>query len=271
MDDALTPFIKIPIPGPFITLNLFQLTALYIANIYFNYLLFCKTTLPYQKLKTPLRIYHIVLPFVFSPDFRGTITGFVAFPWLFASVGAYAAYKYKKLYSKESPMSFWVYLKAMAWEAVAHEVQPKNEVEKQQVAREGYTRLFSALAVTLVGKYVVTPLLLDDPRTLATMKWYSLTGIYYGFLMGLKGYMLMNINEILCCFPQILWGIRTLRCFNAPYLATSPKDFWGQRWNLIVRNLFHKQVFKKSSGSLAWNGFKAFLISASMHEIIMTF
>lgn len=44
-----------------------------------------------------------------------------------------------------------------------------------------------------------------------------------------------------------------------------------RRWNLIVRNLFHKQVFKNKSGNLAWNGFKAFVISASMHEIIMTF
>jgi hypothetical protein len=220
MEDALTPFIKIPIPGPFITLNVFQLTALYIATIYFDYLLFCRTNIPYQKLKTPLRIYHILLPFIFSPDWRGTITGFVAFPWLFASVGAYSAYKYKKQYSKENPMSFWDYLKAWGWETAAHQVQPKNDVERQQVTREGYTRLCGSLAVTLVGKYVVTPLLLDDPRTFATFKWYSLNGIYYGFLMGLKGYMLMNTNEIACALPQIILGIRTINCFNAPYFAT---------------------------------------------------
>ncbi|EIE82189.1 hypothetical protein RO3G_06894 [Rhizopus delemar RA 99-880] len=42
---------------------------------------------------------------------------------------------------------------------------------------------------------------------------------------------------------QAISGIKTVEVFNQPFLATSLQDFWGRRWNLIVRNLFFKQTY----------------------------
>lgn len=52
----------------------------------------------------------------------------------------------------------------------------------------------------------------------------------------------------------------------------SPKDFWGNRWNLVVRNMFHKQVFDNKNGridsSKQYKGLRVFLISGLMHEAV---
>lgn len=36
---------------------------------------------------------------------------------------------------------------------------------------------------------------------------------------------------------------RIVGLFNYPLLATSPRDFWGRRWNLLFRTIFHQLLF----------------------------
>ncbi|CAO3646494.1 unnamed protein product [Mucor hiemalis] len=59
-------------------------------------------------------------------------------------------------------------------------------------------------------------------------------------------------------------------------MTTSLKDFWGNRWNLVVRNLFRNQIYvgkndpQDTDSTLAVKRLRAFFISAVMHELIMT-
>jgi hypothetical protein len=63
-------------------------------------------------------------------------------------------------------------------------------------------------------------------------------------------------------------------------LVFSPKDFWGRRWNMVVRTLFRKQLYADKAEKLMKNGehkqaimalkrLRAFVISGFMHEAIM--
>ncbi|TVU13300.1 hypothetical protein EJB05_40347, partial [Eragrostis curvula] len=59
--------------------------------------------------------------------------------------------------------------------------------------------------------------------------------------------------------------------FDRPYLATSLRDFWGRRWNLMVSAVLRPSVYDpvraragKAAGVLA-----AFLVSGLMHEVMV--
>ncbi|KAL3519382.1 hypothetical protein ACH5RR_017531 [Cinchona calisaya] len=84
---------------------------------------------------------------------------------------------------------------------------------------------------------------------------------------------------IVASIGQFLLGIELEIPFNAPYLSTSLKDFWGQRWNRmasdILRSVVFGPIFKYSSRKvgLKWALIQAllatFLVSAMMHELIL--
>ncbi|KAI7904044.1 uncharacterized protein BX663DRAFT_432409 [Cokeromyces recurvatus] len=92
--------------------------------------------------------------------------------------------------------------------------------------------------------------------------------------MGFKGYALIQSNDLILSIPQVITGTKTIPAFNHPFLATSLIDFWGNRWNMVMRNIFHKQIFSKRPTSSAWErnlkGLQVFHMSGLMHEIIMT-
>lgn len=66
--------------------------------------------------------------------------------------------------------------------------------------------------------------------------------------------------------------------FNEPYLSTSLRDFWGQRWNLVSTNILRSTIFNpmfhyisKTLGqtwALFFSIMGTFLVSALMHELL---
>lgn len=72
--------------------------------------------------------------------------------------------------------------------------------------------------------------------------------------------------------PIHLLGYDSLPAFDMPLLAaTSPRDFWGRRWNLIIHRLMHRTYFRtvaRASGSATLGALAAFVCSAAFHEFM---
>lgn len=64
------------------------------------------------------------------------------------------------------------------------------------------------------------------------------------------------------------WGIDFEELFDTPPLADSPRDFWGQRWNLFVHRFAARFLFLPLGGRRhpARATFGVFLCSGLMHE-----
>ena len=73
--------------------------------------------------------------------------------------------------------------------------------------------------------------------------------------------------------PLALRGIDYTDPFCSPFLAKSPADFWGRRWNTWVNHLLHRYVFLPVSGKrrVGLGVFAAFAVSGLVHEAIFTF
>jgi hypothetical protein len=219
------PLINIPVAGPFYQLGIFPLTAVYSLIVYVEYLLFCKTSIPYQQYKNWCRLFHIILPIILAPDHFATITSFVAFPWFVASVGAYSAELYKEKHRKENqtvPQTFKEWIISIGREGFSESaLQPNGlTMPKSDIRMEGLQRVAIDLFGLLLANQLLNPLLLDKPRDLLAFPWYSSNNIYYGSLMGLKGCSLMIVNDLQLCIYQMIFGVRTIRLFNMPMLST---------------------------------------------------
>ena len=69
---------------------------------------------------------------------------------------------------------------------------------------------------------------------------------------------------------QVITGYKVLRSMRNPMLeATSPSDFWGRRWNLIVHNVMKRGVYKpvrKYLNSVTLASLMVFVASGLFHE-----
>ena len=73
--------------------------------------------------------------------------------------------------------------------------------------------------------------------------------------------------------PLALRGIDYTDPFRSPFLAKSPAEFWGRRWNTWVNHLLHRYVFLPVGGKRrpSLGVFAAFAISGLAHEAIFGF
>jgi alginate O-acetyltransferase complex protein AlgI len=74
---------------------------------------------------------------------------------------------------------------------------------------------------------------------------------------------------------SLLWrrsGVATGPIMNAPWRATSPAEFWGQRWNLAFRDLAYRYVFEPLRRPLGAPVamFAAFVASGLVHELVIS-
>ncbi|KAG1172966.1 hypothetical protein G6F70_006143 [Rhizopus microsporus] len=254
---SMAPYIHIPIPGPILHLDHLTLVCIYIGCILVDYFICCCTSIPYHKYKLWLATFHILMPILVAPLAKGWTTSYIAVPWLIASAGVYVAEKYKRT------------LTLTAWFKTAFIECMATNPQGDQIRRRGVQRLLRILLGLAICRYMITPLLPEVPQILFQYPWYSIPGVYYTFLMGFKGYLLMNASTVSLSVIQTTCGIDLLEPFDKPFLATSPKDFWSRRWNSIVRNLFIKHLYTANDRGVNKRLY-VFYFSASMHEIIMT-
>eukprot|EP00986_Skeletonema_menzelii_P009943 scaffold4644_cov145-Skeletonema_menzelii.AAC.4 len=76
-------------------------------------------------------------------------------------------------------------------------------------------------------------------------------------------------NSALGSMCQLLTGFKVLHTMNNPMLeATSPSDFWGKRWNLLVHVVLKRGVYKpvRTYASALIASLAVFVASGLFHE-----
>ncbi|KAL6851500.1 hypothetical protein ACP4OV_020433 [Aristida adscensionis] len=68
-------------------------------------------------------------------------------------------------------------------------------------------------------------------------------------------------------------GMETAPQFDRPYLASSLRDFWGRRWNLVVPAVLRPAVYHpvRARAGRAAGVMAAFLVSGVMHEAMVCY
>jgi D-alanyl-lipoteichoic acid acyltransferase DltB (MBOAT superfamily) len=117
-----------------------------------------------------------------------------------------------------------------------------------------------------------------------TLPWYHPWTLVYNLLLGITAYCLLGTVDVFLGLEQAVAGVRFMDLFEAPILASSPRDFWSRRWNRVVRRQFHGQVFMPKEnnkekenlqprggfwGSRNGRGLIVFMLSGVLHELIL--
>jgi hypothetical protein len=127
-----------------------------------------------------------------------------------------------------------------------------------------------AKALCLLGLlHVLGEIFVDKAPTL----WASPLSFYvHQLAYGLAFYLqLASVSDVGVLFGTLTSDRLCVEgLWNAPYLATSPRDFWGRRWNVLFRHIFHGLIFLPVAkrlgvvvGSLA-----VFAVSGLLHEFL---
>lgn len=217
-----TSSFAIPVPGPLVSLDFISISLFYSLIIYYDYYLYCCTSIPYQKYKHWQRIFHIAIPFIVAPKFHGVSTLFIAYPWFFASVGAYTSQLYKKNKNpQQQTFKQWIISIGMEGFAQSQDKQANGDATiAKEIRIEGVKRVVTCAVAMALGHFLVNPFLLEDPTDFLTFRWYSFDGLYNGFLIGFKGYTLFLSNDMAFATAQVITGIRVMHAFNLPFMAT---------------------------------------------------
>lgn len=98
-------------------------------------------------------------------------------------------------------------------------------------------------------------------------------GVYFIFSFLLGGGLFLNFTvllDLVGLFWELVFNMKPKELFNAPYLASSPRDFWSRRWNMFFRDFFHKMFFRNHK-SITYlrstlSALAIFAISGLLHE-----
>jgi hypothetical protein len=101
-----------------------------------------------------------------------------------------------------------------------------------------------------------------------------LTFIYYlHFYFGLE-----ILYAMITTIASKILKVELEKPFDKPYLSTSPQEFWGRRWNVMVSRILHPTVYEPMVKAFShiigrkWAPIPAvvvtFMVSGLMHELI---
>ena len=138
--------------------------------------------------------------------------------------------------------------------------RPTDDRASAQIRADGRRRLLRAAlkippTTILVLAHLRWPELHDSPWLEAIwglwMIYFSVTGLV-DLISGLA----------------MQTGLYVAEAFRAPPLARSPREFWGQRWNLIVNDLAYRLVFLPLGGIRRplRSTLMVFVLSGLIHE-----
>jgi len=122
-----------------------------------------------------------------------------------------------------------------------------------------------------VGKSLVLSVVFESIQ-----KWDLDTHLkYYTFMYLIGGCIYLCFN-VLLDVVGLIWefgfNMKPKKLFNAPFLASSPRDFWSRRWNMFFRDFFHKIFFKNVKGityrRAMISALAIFFISGVLHEYV---
>ncbi|KAL7309296.1 hypothetical protein PS15m_011400 [Mucor circinelloides] len=275
-----SPLLDISLPKP-IVLPTIQLAGLYACMLGIDYVLLRyqnKLFISRKTLRAGMTVVHAIVPLaVVSPLQPNNVT-FAAVPWFLASYSAY-------LPTESFTLTEW--MKALYSTIVDRSPIASNS--KTSVNVLGLLKCLRGVAKLAALYFGVEPFLPTMPDDMLRYPWLSKESLLDTFLFGLKAYLILGVVDVTTGLAQAVTGWRMVDMFDSPLLATSPKDFWSNRWNKTVRNLLHSQVFsiqketdrkknddikaeQKSEGFFSTKqgrGLMAFIVSGAFHELII--
>ncbi|KAH3722946.1 hypothetical protein Pelo_18348 [Pelomyxa schiedti] len=186
----------------------------------------------------------------------------------------------KKSAYNQAVVSWTLMLRAadLAWKRLPNTQFPecgklsKGDEEVRTNRRKALVQLVDVIffPVTLVVLLVIVPVLW--PNNFQHSR--SLSIFWFALVMSVLPYALTTVMHSLIV---IFTGIHYEPFYLLPISATSPRAFWGKRWNIAIRNLLHRNVFVPVSRLFPQNKalgvcagvLSSFLVSALMHEFMV--
>ncbi|KAJ3337879.1 hypothetical protein HDU93_000379 [Gonapodya sp. JEL0774] len=99
------------------------------------------------------------------------------------------------------------------------------------------------LGLLLLGPFTaeVEKQILQDVFTLNMFSWRY---IVCGLIVGSSFYPTLSLPfDLLIAIGEVATGVPMKPIFQNPMMSTSLRDFWSGRWNVLVKNTFHRAVF----------------------------
>ncbi|KAG0739967.1 hypothetical protein G6F57_001796 [Rhizopus arrhizus] len=231
-DYAQSPFINASLP-PAIVLPYTSLTLLYAISIGFElFLLKNEKRLPVTsaQLRVFIVLFRIALPLVFvSPNIPINVL-FAAVPWFFTS------------YTARMPIE---QLTLAEWTNKVIKITSESS-ENMSVSSIRYRGAANCCLGVLKWSFMrlfLDPLLPHKPIFALYYPWFHPLSLIYTILYGVKAYCLLGAVNVFMGLEQVIMGWNMVQLFDSPIIASSPRDFWSRRWNRVIRNLLHTQIF----------------------------
>lgn len=140
---------------------------------------------------------------------------------------------------------------------------PKTQGEAKETRRAGQKRILrsllkACLLLSLIALADIFPQFQEN---------YILQTLWFLFAIYLFASGVIDMATGL----MMQTGIAIQEAFNAPFLARSPRDFWGRRWNLYFRNAAHRNLFEPVGGKTrpVLAATLVFFVSALLHEYLV--
>jgi hypothetical protein len=219
MDYTISPFLDIDLPPPLYIIPIFPLAIINIALLCFDYVLYRNEKLftsiiSSRQLRCITGLLHILLPMFVISDHPPVNTLFTTAPWFLA------------VYTASFPISG--NLKFMDWfNALVETIyEPKISYENKHWASTkekrigGLAKLFRGIFKFSFLFVVVNPLLPPVARNTIEYPWFSLQGLSFIFLFGIKHYCLLGILDIAFGIAQFVLGKHTIDSMHEPFLST---------------------------------------------------
>lgn len=253
-----SPLLNLRLPDP-IVIHALPLTGFYACMLGVDCMIARSQT---SSLKTPMRIAmaiaHVSVPLVVVSPSSPANVAFAVVPWFIASYSARISTG--NLFAQK-----WIH-------------NSRNDpTYAGNIYKDGLWKAGRGVIKLLAFAYIVQPLLPSEPDYMLRYPWLSRESLSNTLLFGADAYLIFGFVDILAGIAQAITGWTMEDMFDAPYLATSPRDFWSRRWNKHIRNALHAQIFSTEKKSKKTGFFHttqgrallSFLASAAFHELVI--
>jgi hypothetical protein len=184
-------------------------------------------------------------------------------------------------------LTFRVYLECLV--ALKHPSKPKNKLDVGVENQNSYF-YFQQLSA-LVSKFLIYSMIIKyfrnyrrewNPPQMVLYNPDDPYGLFHSYLLGWALCMLMDVLvSVFMHINSFIFKTPFVPIMNQPYLATSVRDFWSNRWNLIVKRGFKSSIFEPTLMLLGHHrpfsknvphlhlviaGLMTFLFSGLLHE-----
>lgn len=145
-------------------------------------------------------------------------------------------------------------------------IKVRDENDKQQQTRIPRSSLPSGFLLSYAAKAALFSALVSVRCYRARMPAYAVP-----VFDGAHVYLMLELFlASAAALARALLGAELEPQFDRPYLASSLRDFWGRRWNLMVPGVLRPCVYRpvRARFGAAAGVLAAFLVSGAMHEVM---